>query len=99
MGERLGERLGDRGGLGRGGGPVWAKAAPGRKVGDRSPGERVLGSVGPWPTSRGRVWGGRGKTGSSGLLRGTSGRALKDGETRGSGGAWIKDGELTAPDA
>lgn len=47
MGERLGERLGDRGGLGRGGGTVWAEEAPGRKVGDRSPGERVAGSGGP----------------------------------------------------
>lgn len=99
MGERLGERLGDRGGLGRGGGTVWAEEAPGRKVGDRSPGERVAGSGGPWPTSRGRVWGGRGRIGSSGLLRGASGRALKEGEIRVSGGGWLKDVEATGPDA
>lgn len=92
LGERLGERLGDLGGLGRGGGMVWVEKAPGLKVGDRSPGERMPGSGGPWLTSRGRVWGGRDRTGFSGLLRGASGRALKEGEIRGSGGAWIKDG-------
>lgn len=91
MGERLGERLGDRGGLGRGG-TAWVEGTPGLKVGDRSPGERVPGSGGPWPISKGRVWGGRGRTGSSGLLLGASGRALKEGEIQGSGGAWIKDG-------
>lgn len=99
MGERLGERLGDRGGLGRGGGTVWAEEAPGLKVGDRSPEDRVPGSGGLWLTSRGRVCGGQGRTGSSGLLWGTSGRALKEGGIQGSGGVWIKDGEPTGLDA
>lgn len=98
FGERLGERLGDRGGLGRGGGTVWLEGAPGLKVGDRSPGERVPGSGRPGLTSKGRVCGGGGggRTGSSGLWlwRGASGRARKEGESRGSEEAWALGGDV-----
>lgn len=97
LGERLGERLGDRGGLGRGGGTVWPEGV-GRKVGDRSPGERVAGSG---LTSKGRVCGGGGRTESSGpgLWRGASGRARKEGESRGSEEACALGGEVARPAA
>lgn len=99
LGDRLGERLGDRGGFGRGGGTVWLEGIPGRKVGDRSPGERVPDSGRPGLTSKGRVCGGGGKTGSSGLWRGASGLARKEGESRGSEKAWALGGEVAGPAA
>lgn len=99
LGDRLGERLGDRGGLGRAGGTVWLEGIPGRKVGDRSPGERVPDSGRPGLASKGRVCGGGGKTASSWLWRGASGLARKEGESRGSEEAWARGGEVAGPAA